>query len=119
MSYLKVLLVLGILFIQVACREKDSVGDPVCDGSCLFTLKSAPGTIVRLACFSRFAIKAIDPNTNQFIFGIPDDLDAQFEVEGKSVIFSGSFRMNILEPDFPDPDIQPDAIFQVAISDIR
>ena len=119
MSYLKVLLVLGILFIQVGCSEKEPVGDPACDGSCLFTLKSTPGTIVKLACFNRFAIKATDPDTNQTIFGIPDVLDAQFEIEGKAVIFSGSFRANIIEPDFPDPDISPGSIFQLSISDIQ
>jgi hypothetical protein len=119
MSNLKFLLVFCVLFIQVGCGEKESLGEPPCDGSCLFTLKSASGTIVKLACFNRFAIKAIDPDTNQTIFGIPDNLDPQFEVEGKTVIFSGSFRPNMIEPNFPDPDISPGSIFQLSIADIH
>jgi len=40
-------------------------------------------------------------------------------VEGKTVIFSGSFRPNMIEPNFPDPDISPGSIFQLSIADIH
>lgn len=119
MIYRIFLMSISIMLSLASCKEDPQDTGPVCNGDCLFVLKSVPGTMIKLNCFNRFAVKAQHPETNAFIYGIPDSLDAQFEDPGRSVIFSGRFRANTLVPDVYDPDFSPQSIFQMEIISIQ
>lgn len=110
----------SLLLLLANCDKKPSISESLpCGDGCLFALKDAAGTIVRMDCFNRFAIEAKHPETDSTIYGIPDKLDAKFEQVGKSVTFSGTFRQNTLTPTFPDPNVSPETLFQMEIADIR
>jgi hypothetical protein len=117
----KIMLVLlgGILLTLIYCDKNETTAAPVCGEGCLFTQQEAAGTMVRMACFDRFAIKTVHPETDSIIYGIPDQLDLKFQEEGKSVVFSGSFRENTLTPSFPDPSVSMESIFQMNLTEIR
>lgn len=121
MRPLSLLVLFGFLLLANACQKNNDQPDEItCTGDCLFTVQEGHGTIIRMACFNRFGILADDPNTpvQDTIYGIPDEMNASFEVEGKAVQFSGAFRANTLTPDFPDPSIGPGSVYQVVLKEI-
>ena len=110
-------LLLAGLFLLSNCDKNPQ--PPVCTDGCAFTLNEASGTIIKMACFNRYAIQARHPQTDSIIYAVPDQMDARFEEEGKSVHVSGVLRENTLQPSFPDPSFSPDRIYQMEITDIR
>ena len=121
MRLLALLVLLSFLLFTNACQKgDDQPGEVPCQGDCLFTVQDSSGTVVKMTCFNRFGIMTDDPNTAVLdtIYGIPDDLDAKFEVEGKAVKFSGAFRANTLAPTFPDPSIGMDDLYQLKLGSI-
>lgn len=114
-------LLLGFLLLACACQKGDDKPAVIpCQGDCLFTVQDGSGTVVKMTCFNRFGIMTDDPNTAVLdtIYGIPDDLEAKFEVEGKAVKFSGAFRANTLTPTFPDPSIGTGDLYQLELGSI-
>jgi hypothetical protein len=113
---LPLLLLVATAFTLVQCDRDDT---PVCTGDCVFVVEEKAGTITRLACFDRFGIELRHPDTDSLIFAIPDELDAEYEQEGKKVVFSGAMRPNTLTPQFPDPSIGPGSLYQTSITKIK
>lgn len=116
------LVLLVCLTVASSCqKEPKQPTELPCTGDCLFTVQDGHGTVIKMTCFDRFGILTDDPNTPALdtIYGIPDEMNASFEVEGKSVQFSGAFRANTLTPTFPDPSIGTGSLFQVALEEIN
>lgn len=114
------LLLVSLLFTLANCDKSPAPTDPICNNDCLFTMTDASGTMIKMACFNRYAIQAHHPETDSVvIYGLPDDLDAKFAEEGKVVTFSGTFRTNTLTPTFPDPFFSPEDIYQMKLTEIR
>ncbi|MEO6037506.1 MAG: hypothetical protein ABIQ93_03765 [Saprospiraceae bacterium] len=113
------LLSVSLLVTLSNCDKNPATPEPACDNGCLFRVKDASGTIIKMACFNRYAIETHYPETDSIIYGVPDQLDASLEEEGKTVKFSGTFRANTLQPTFPDPSFSPERIYQMEITDIK
>jgi hypothetical protein len=109
-------LLIGIM--AISCGKESA---PLqCTGDCIFVIENASGTMTKMDCFDKFAIKAKHPETDSiFVYGIPDELDASYEQQGKQVTFSGVFRANSLTPSFPDPSFNPATIYQMRITKIK
>ena len=113
-------LVLPLLILSLlsACEKNADKID--CDsGDCLFALEEVNGKVVFMNCFSRLAVQTESPTSNeQMIYGLPDK-----ELQGlpaeTPVIFTAKFRANTLEPQFPDPNIGEESIYQIDIMEIR
>ena len=113
-------LLLCFVLSSVYCDKPSLKGAGIiCPDSCLFSLDNAPGTIIKMDCFDRFAIMSKHPETQETIYGIPDNLDDKFQEIGKDVHFSGIFRANDLQPTFPDPSFSAETIFQMKVVEIR
>ncbi|MCF8246657.1 MAG: hypothetical protein K9J37_17235 [Saprospiraceae bacterium] len=114
------LVLLSLLCFASACQKDDQPKQIPCTGDCLFTVQDGNGTIVKMTCFNRFGILTDDPNTPALdtIYGIPDQMPARFEEVGKAVRFSGAFRVNTLTPQFPDPSIGLDDLYQMKLEEI-
>ena len=108
-----------LVLISFQCKDQDTNASLNCTGNCLFALENRSGTMTKMDCFNRFGIKTRHPETDSTIYGIPDKLDPAFEVEGKSVQFSGVFRENTLTPAFPDPSFSASSLFQMEIVGIK
>ena len=115
------LVLLSFLCFASACQKDDQPKQTQCTGDCLFIVQDGQGTIVKMGCFDRFGVLTDDPNTPALdtIYGIPDEMNASYEVEGKSVKFTGAFRANTLTPTFPDPNIGPSSLYQVTLEEIN
>jgi hypothetical protein len=115
------LTVIATLFALSACNKLSTDPQMPCSGNCIFALTKAKGTITYLNCFDRFAIKSMLSNEPgaQPIYGLPDALDGQLEVEGMEVEFSAAYRSNQLTPTFFDESIESGSIFQVDLAEIR
>ncbi len=115
------LILFSFLCFSSACQKDAQPKQTQCTGDCLFTVQDGRGTIVKMSCFDRFGILTDDPNTPALdtIYGIPDEMNASYEVEGKSVKISGAFRANTLTPIFPDPNIGPSSLYQVTLEEIN
>jgi hypothetical protein len=115
------LVLLSFLCFTPACQKDAQPKQTQCTGDCLFTIQGGQGTIVKMTCFDRFGILTDDPNTPALdtIYGIPDEMNASYEVVGKPVQFSGAFRANTLTPTFPDPSIGPGSLYQVDLEEIN
>jgi hypothetical protein len=50
---------------------------------------------------------------------IPDNLPAQFNVEGKHLQFNAVVRSNTLTPTFPDPSVDASTLFQGEVSNVK
>jgi hypothetical protein len=109
------LALLSLLFF-LGCKEEHSTP---CTGECLFTMEDAEGKMTQMACFDRFAVATRHPETDSTIYGILDEVPSAYQVEGKTVKFSATFRENKLQPTFPDPSVDPGTLFQATLSDIR
>ncbi|MBK8564537.1 MAG: hypothetical protein IPN76_14690 [Saprospiraceae bacterium] len=111
---------IATLFVLSACNKLNTDPQMDCSGNCIFALAKAKGTITYMQCFDRFAIKAMlsDEVGASPIYGLPDELDSQFEVEGLEVEFSASFRSNQLTPSFPDSTIEMGSLFQIELAEI-
>lgn len=113
------------VLLVFACEKSDENSTTIIPftGDCLFTVNNAEGVIVRMDCFDRYGIKLENPSTGdvdiQFIYGIPDELPSNFEVQDKEVIFSAAFRPNSLTPQFPDPSFDMQSLYQIQLEKIR
>ncbi|MEO1514322.1 MAG: hypothetical protein AAFV95_04895 [Bacteroidota bacterium] len=106
------------LLITSCSKEKEE--ELICGTNCLFSVENVQGTIMRAECFDRFAITTAHPSVpDQIAIGIPDQMAKKFEEVGKEVTFSAVFRENTLQPQFPDPNIDPTTIYQIDIHEIR
>lgn len=106
---------MAIMFLFLAsCGEKKV--DIVCDGECAFVLEETIGEMMMLNCFEKYGIKTIHPDDGSVtIYGIPDEVKEEFQVEGKAVTFTAKFRPNTLQPIFPDPDIGPETLYEIEL----
>ena len=89
-----------------------------CNGDCVFSGKEIKAEVLYLNCFGQYGLTFIHPrNPNRNIVGVPTDLSKDYQVEGAKVIFDGGFFLNELSPnpDFPDPGISMEDIYQVEI----
>jgi hypothetical protein len=91
-----------------------------CTGDCAFVIENGTGTMIKMECFDRFAIKTKHPDVDSLVvYGIADELDSAYNVEGKTVTFSGIFRPNTLTPIFPDPGFDMNSLFQMEVTSIK
>lgn len=121
MKRVKYFILLGFLGFAGACQKNDEKPKQIqCTGDCLFTVEDGHGIVVMMNCFNRYGILTDDPNTPALdtIYGIPDEMNASLQVEGKAVKFSGAFRANTLTPIFPDPTIGGGSLYQVDLEKI-
>lgn len=113
MKFPSVLLCFSLLILMSSCQKEEDL-TMTCEEGCLFTLEDTEGTMVMMNCFERYGIQIPDPDnpSSNLIYGIPDDLPEKFKEEGKKVEFSASFRANSLTPQFPDPSIDMNILYQ-------
>ena len=112
-KYLTLMAFLALAF--VSC-DKDDIQAIECDGECLFVMEKTEGEIIRLNCFDSYAIKA--QNGEDEIYGLPDQMNVDFEEEGMKVTFTAKFRANEREPFFPDPPFDLSYIYQIEVVEI-
>ncbi len=89
-----------------------------CDGDCVFSGKDIKAEVLYLNCFSQFGLVFDHPrDEGRTIVGVPIDMDKEYQEEGTKVIFDAGFYLNELSPnpDFPDPGISMEDIYQVDI----
>ena len=111
-------LLLALVFS--ACNKSDDTIS--CDpADCTFVLAEQSGTIVQMNCFSRLAIQTKSPSDSSIkIYGLPDqELPVELASPEIEVLFTAKFRENTIEPQFPDPSIGPETIYQLDVIDIR
>lgn len=78
------------------------------------------GDTQMMGCFNRIAIKTFQGNSRDSImYIIPDNLPAQFNVEGKHLQFNAVVRSNTLTPTFPDPSVDASTLFQGEVSNVK
>jgi len=121
MKNLKVSFLLLILFSFASCQPDNQIQEEIpCEIGCLFSVKDVQGTIVYMNCFEKFAIQTPYPDDPEMIiYGVPESVPEEFQVEGKEITFSASFRENTLIPSFPDPVIGVESLFQIDIYSIE
>jgi len=111
-----------LLLLNTGCQPEDKIneGEVPCELGCLFAVKDVQGTIVYMECFERYAIKTSYPDDPEMeIYGIPENVPKEFQVEGKEVKFSASFLENTLTPIFPDPAFNMEILFEIDIYSIE
>jgi len=89
-----------------------------CDGDCIFSGKDIKAEVLYLNCFSQFGLTFEHPtDVGRMIVGVPITMRKDFQEEGTKVVFDGGFFLNELSPnpDFPDPGISMEDIYQVDI----
>lgn len=89
-----------------------------CDGDCVFSGKDIKAEVLYLNCFSQFGLVFEHPrDEGRIIVGVPTSMKKDFQEEGAKVVFDGGFFLNELSPnpDFPDPGISMEDIYQVEI----
>jgi len=90
-----------------------------CDGDCVFSGQDIKAEVLYLNCFSTFGLIFPHPrDEGRTIVGVPaTSMKKDYQVEGTKVTFDGGFFLNELSPnpDFPDPGISMEDIYQVEI----
>jgi len=67
-------------------------------------------------CFQKYAIQTQYPDDKSItIYGIPDNVEAEYEEEGKEIVFTAKFRENTLIPQFPDPSFNMASIYEIEL----
>lgn len=93
-----------------------------CEGDCIFSGKDIKAEILYLNCFGQFGLIFEHPrDEGRTIVAVPNNLKKDFQEEGMHVKFGGAFYLNELSPnpDFPDPGISMEDIYQVEIWNIE
>ncbi len=111
----KSLLLFGLMAVMVlsSCSKANE-----CDGDCVFSGQDIKAEVLYLNCFSQFGLIFPHPrDEGRTIVGVPNDMKKDFQKEGAKVTFDGGFFLNELSPnpDFPDPGIAMEDIYQVEI----
>lgn len=109
----KFLIVAFCVLFSFSCAKDNA--PLVCEGDCLFLLENTEGKIIRMDCFSKLGIRHSDGNRDD-IYILPDNLDNSYQ-ENDAISFSAIIRANILEPEFPDPSINPNDVYQAELTD--
>lgn len=107
----------SMMFFIMSCDKKIDI---VCDGNCEFAIVETQAEMVLMNCFEKYAIKTVHPNDASItIYGIPESVEEKFQVEGKAVTFSAKFRLNTLQPIFPDPNIGPETVYEIDVVNLK
>jgi len=110
------LLLLGVMAVIgfSSCSKANE-----CDGDCVFSGQDIKAEVLYLNCFSTFGLIFPHPrDEGRTIVGVPaTSMKKDYQVEGTKVVFDGGFFLNELSPnpDFPDPGISMEDIYQVEI----
>ncbi len=113
---------LAILFLLGCDKEDSTIELPVisCEEDCLFAVNSGPGKMIFMSCFERWAIETKHPEDAELtIYGILPDIEQQFQVDKKSVVFTASYRSNSLVPIFPDPSFNMSSLYEIDLVGIK
>lgn len=70
-----------------------------------------------MPCFNRIGIKTTI-SRDSVIYIIPDEIKSPFNTPGVRLQFDAELRANTLQPLFPDPSLDPSAIYQAKISNV-